>query len=112
MRTMPALAPQQPLSDVLTELQRIGSHLGQVRENNRTLGVIALEDVVEAFVGEVEDASHLDAEHDPRPGHEHTGEDVRPAASGAADGQDALSPPSDERLRTPAGPATAQEADD
>jgi CBS domain containing-hemolysin-like protein len=75
LRTMPSLAPQQPLSDVLTELQRIGSHLGQVREDNRTLGVIALEDVVEAFVGEVEDASHLDAEHDPRPGHEHTAEE-------------------------------------
>lgn len=115
MRTMPALDPQQPLSDVLTELQRIGSHLGQVRENNRTLGVIALEDVVEAFVGEVEDASHLDAEHDPRPGHEHTAEDVRPGRGepepDAHRRRDASLAPSDERMRTAAGPATAQEAD-
>jgi CBS domain containing-hemolysin-like protein len=68
MRTMPVLRPDLPLSQVLTDLQRIGSHLGQVQDAGRTVGVIALEDVVEAFVGEVEDASHLDAEHDPQPG--------------------------------------------
>jgi CBS domain containing-hemolysin-like protein len=71
LRTMPALSPDQPLSEVLTELQRIGSHLGQVQQGGRTLGILALEDVVEAFVGEVEDASHLDAESDPQPGHEY-----------------------------------------
>jgi CBS domain containing-hemolysin-like protein len=53
---------------VLTDQHRNGSHLGQVQDAGRTVGVIALEDVVEAFVGEVEDASHLDAEHDPQPG--------------------------------------------
>ncbi len=69
LRTLPPVAPDQPLSEVLTELQRLGSHLGQVQENGTTLGIIALEDVVEAFVGEVEDASHFDAESDPQPGH-------------------------------------------
>jgi CBS domain containing-hemolysin-like protein len=82
MRTMPALRTDLPLSQVLTDLQRIGSHLGQVQEAGRTVGVIALEDVVEAFVGEVEDASHLDAEHDPRPGPATAQEADR---SGAAD---------------------------
>jgi CBS domain containing-hemolysin-like protein len=66
---LPAVAPEQPLTEVLTELQRLGSHLGQVQENGTTIGVIALEDVVEAFVGEVEDASHFNAESDPQPGH-------------------------------------------
>ncbi len=83
LRTMPVLRPDQPLSVVLTDLQRIGSHLGQVQAGGRTLGVVALEDVVEAFVGEVEDASHLDAEHDPQPGHEHDpgrADDTRPVA--------------------------------
>jgi Mg2+/Co2+ transporter CorC len=69
LRGLPAVAPEQPLTEVLTELQRLGSHLGQVQENGTTIGVIALEDVVEAFVGEVEDASHLNAESDPQPGH-------------------------------------------
>jgi hypothetical protein len=67
----------------------------------------------------VEDASHLDAEHDPRPGHEHTAEDVRPTgtpdspddAAAAHHRRDETPSLSDERLRTPAGPATAQEAD-
>jgi CBS domain containing-hemolysin-like protein len=79
LRTMPALRPEQPLSQVLTDLQRIGSHLGQVQVNGRTLGVIALEDV-----GEVEDASHLDAEHDPQPGHEHA---ARPNPDSAQEGE-------------------------
>lgn len=111
LRTMPALTPQQPLSDVLTELQRLGSHLGQVREDNRTLGVIALEDVVEAFVGEVEDASHLDAEHDPRPGHEHTAEDVPLAGTdGTAGGAGGRT---HERTdgRPTAGPASVQQGE-
>jgi CBS domain containing-hemolysin-like protein len=96
LRTMPVLRLDAPLSQVLTDLQRIGSHLGQVQEAGRTVGVIALEDVVEAFVGEVEDASHLDAEHDPRPGHEHEArraDDTRPVASPqAADGPDDARP--------------------
>jgi hypothetical protein len=79
---MPALSPDQPLSEVLTELQRIGSHLGQVQRGGTTLGILALEDVVEAFVGEVEDASHLDADRDPQPGHEH-------ASTREAEGPDA-----------------------
>ncbi|HSP36935.1 MAG TPA: hemolysin family protein [Frankiaceae bacterium] len=101
LRTMPSLAPQQPLSDVLTELQRIGSHLGQVWENNRTVGVIALEDVVEAFVGEVEDASHFDAELDPQPGHEYSPQNE---AAHTAD-------PSANGASLPPSAATAQEAD-
>jgi CBS domain containing-hemolysin-like protein len=88
LRTMPALRPDLPLSEVLTELQRIGSHLGQVQDGGRTIGVIALEDVVEAFVGEVEDASHLDAEHDPQPGHEYLSGPDRASAQEADAGPD------------------------
>jgi hypothetical protein len=96
---MPVLRLDLPLSEVLTDLQRIGSHLGQVQEGGRTVGVIALEDVVEAFVGEVEDASHLDAEHDPRPGHEH---DPRSDAVTAQEGdttREQTAPPEETGMR-------------
>ncbi len=61
VRPMPELAADLPLPEVLTSLQRSGSHLGQVTRNGRLVGVIALEDVVEEFVGEVEDATSSDA---------------------------------------------------
>lgn len=46
------------LSQTLTTLRRGGGHLGRVVDGSRTIGAIALEDVIEEFVGEVHDASH------------------------------------------------------
>ncbi|HEU0103739.1 MAG TPA: hemolysin family protein [Mycobacteriales bacterium] len=57
-RPMPELPADLPLEDVLAALQRNRSHLAQVVDGRGAIGVIALEDVVEQFVGEVEDATH------------------------------------------------------
>ena len=59
MRRLVPIPAAAPLSEALAALQRSGSHLGRVvEEPGATVGVLALEDVVEEFVGEVEDASH------------------------------------------------------
>lgn len=60
VRTLPALADDLPLPEVLTTMQRNGSHLASVTSGGRTVGVLALEDVVEEFVGEVEDAASIE----------------------------------------------------
>ena len=57
-RPMPELAADLPLEEVLAALQRNRSHLAQVVDERGAIGVIALEDVVEEFVGEVEDATN------------------------------------------------------
>lgn len=57
-RSMSTIDGDLPLSRTLTALRRAGSHLGRVVQDGRTVGVIALEDVIEEFVGEVRDASH------------------------------------------------------
>ncbi len=57
-RPMPQLAADLPLEQVLTALQRNRSHLAQVVDERGAIGVLALEDVVEQFVGEVEDATN------------------------------------------------------
>lgn len=57
-RPMPDLAATMPLQEVLATLQRNKSHLAQVVDARGAIGVIALEDVVEQFVGEVEDATN------------------------------------------------------
>lgn len=49
------------LHDALEVLQRRGSHMARVvDEEGRTLGVAALEDVIEELVGEIRDAAHSD----------------------------------------------------
>ncbi|MCM3924877.1 hemolysin family protein [Frankia sp. AiPs1] len=59
LHEMVALATDTPLDQVLRRMQRAGSHLGRVVDAaGATVGVIAMEDVVEQFVGEVTDASH------------------------------------------------------
>ncbi|MGF7234393.1 MAG: hemolysin family protein [Frankia sp.] len=59
LRPMAAIGRDEPLDVVLRTMQRAGSHLARVvGPRGTTDGVIALEDVVEEFVGEVEDASH------------------------------------------------------
>ncbi|WP_239334599.1 hemolysin family protein [Frankia sp. CiP3] len=59
LRPMAEIRPDLPLDEVLRLMQRTGCHLGRVPgPAGTTIGVVALEDVVEEFVGEVEDASH------------------------------------------------------
>lgn len=58
LHAMPVLAPDTPLPDVLTALQKAHSHLGHVVSGGASIGVVALEDVVEEMVGEIVDTAH------------------------------------------------------
>ncbi len=58
VRPLATVAASDPLQRVLAILQRSGSHLGRVVDGaGTTLGVVALEDVLEELVGEVRDAT-------------------------------------------------------
>jgi CBS domain containing-hemolysin-like protein len=50
------VSPDQPLPEVLQEMRRSGSHLGLVRDGDRVLGLVALEDVLEQLIGDVRSA--------------------------------------------------------
>ncbi len=60
------LRPDAPLPDVLASMRGSGAHLGRVVDDGRTLGVVALEDVLEQLIGDVRDAAATreDAEED------------------------------------------------
>jgi CBS domain containing-hemolysin-like protein len=50
------------LHDALEQLQRRGAHMARVVDDaGETLGVAALEDVIEELVGEIRDSAHLEA---------------------------------------------------
>lgn len=67
LRRMAEIGVDLHLDEALRLMQRTNSHLGRaVDAAGTTLGVVAMEDVVEEFVGEVEDASHRETA-DPRP---------------------------------------------
>jgi magnesium and cobalt exporter, CNNM family len=51
------LAPHAQLPEVLSEMRVQGAHLGRVVRDGRTIGVVALEDVLEQLIGDVRDAS-------------------------------------------------------
>jgi CBS domain containing-hemolysin-like protein len=51
------LAPGAGLPDVLSEMRVQGAHLGRVVRDGSTVGVVALEDVLEQLIGDVRDAS-------------------------------------------------------
>jgi CBS domain containing-hemolysin-like protein len=56
VRDLSAVDPADPLRTVLAEMQRSKSHLARVTgADGNTLGVVALEDVLEELVGEVRD---------------------------------------------------------
>ena len=58
VRALVSVAPDDELEDVLTAMQRSGSHLARVVDGGgRTRGVVFLEDVIEELVGEVSDAT-------------------------------------------------------
>ncbi|TQF68235.1 HlyC/CorC family transporter [Rhodococcus spelaei] len=59
VRPLPQLRMQMPLEEALSTLRRASSHLGAVVDaDGITTGIVALEDLVEEFVGTVRDATH------------------------------------------------------
>jgi CBS domain containing-hemolysin-like protein len=67
VRPLPTVPDSIPLDEALASLRRASSHLAAVLgTDGTTVGVVALEDLVEEFVGTVRDATHRAA--DPVPG--------------------------------------------
>ncbi|PWD41712.1 hypothetical protein ACN93_17640 [Gordonia paraffinivorans] len=59
IRPLPVIASTTPLDEATTILRRTSSHLGAVvDETGRTIGIVALADLVEEFVGNVRDETH------------------------------------------------------
>ena len=61
IRQLPRIPADATVDDIVTELQRTGSHLGLVAKPATVLGVVALEDAIEELIGEVVDAAHTGA---------------------------------------------------
>jgi CBS domain containing-hemolysin-like protein len=51
------LSMDQALPEVLAAMRRAGTHMGRVDGGGRTVGVVALEDVLERLIGDVRDAA-------------------------------------------------------
>ncbi len=60
VRTLPEVRREARLDEAMAALRRAGSHLGRVVDGEgHTVGVVALEDLVEEYVGTVRDATHV-----------------------------------------------------
>jgi CBS domain containing-hemolysin-like protein len=60
IRPLPEVPASAKFGDALALLRRSGSHLARVvNADGRTEGVVALEDLVEEYVGDVRDATHV-----------------------------------------------------
>jgi len=63
IRPLPTVSTGTTLYEALARLRRTSSHLGRVVDSRgNTVGIVALEDLVEEFVGTVRDATHRIAE--------------------------------------------------
>lgn len=63
IRPLPVLRVTERLDDALAALRRGRSHLATAVDNSgRALGVVAMEDLVEEYVGTVRDATHVHAD--------------------------------------------------
>lgn len=58
IRPLVTVEAATPLLHASTALQGHGAHLGRVTSGGRTVGAVALEDILEELIGEVHDASH------------------------------------------------------
>lgn len=60
VRALPRLSVDAPVDEALATMRREGSHLARaVDGEGRTVGVVALEDLVEQYVGTVRDSTHV-----------------------------------------------------
>ncbi|MBB3036306.1 hemolysin family protein [Hoyosella altamirensis] len=59
IRPLPSIPGNTPLDEALAALRLDSSHLGKVvTSTGRTVGIVALEDLLEEFVGRVRDSTH------------------------------------------------------
>lgn len=59
IRPLPRMATTTPLAEALAGLRRASSHLGAAADpSGRIVGIVALEDLVEEYVGTVRDGTH------------------------------------------------------
>lgn len=59
-RELPSVNAEEEVEDALRAMQRSGTHLAEVLEDGRPVGVLFLEDVIEELVGEVRDVLQRD----------------------------------------------------
>jgi CBS domain containing-hemolysin-like protein len=60
VRALPRLAVGAPVDEALATMRREGSHLARaVDDDGTTVGVVALEDLLEEYVGTVRDSTHV-----------------------------------------------------
>lgn len=60
IRPLPSVPADGRLDEALTSLQRSGSHLALAHDgHDRTVGLVAMEDLVEEYVGTVRDGTHV-----------------------------------------------------
>lgn len=63
VRPFATVSPDDLLHDALETLQRRGAHMARViDEDGATIGLAALEDLIEELVGEIRDAAHAEGE--------------------------------------------------
>lgn len=60
IRDLPQVEGAAEVEDALREMQRLGTHLAEVYEDGKPVGVLFLEDILEELVGEVHDALQRD----------------------------------------------------
>ncbi|GAA4437629.1 hemolysin family protein [Actinokineospora soli] len=59
VRNLPEVSADARLDDALAALRRAHSHVGKVVRDRAVVGVVALEDLVEEYVGRVRDGTHV-----------------------------------------------------
>ncbi|MEV0946667.1 hemolysin family protein [Rhodococcus sp. NPDC049939] len=67
IRPLPRMTTATPLAEALASLRRTSSHLGAASDSTgRIVGIVALEDLVEEYVGTVRDGTHRNSDINPR----------------------------------------------
>ena len=58
IRSLKIMDAATPMDDALRILRRDRAHMGLITENGKILGVVAMEDLIEEYVGTVRDWTH------------------------------------------------------
>lgn len=66
IRELPQVQAEAEVEDALRTMQQSGTHLAEVMDEGKTVGVLFLEDVLEELIGEVRDALQRESIHIPR----------------------------------------------